>query len=404
MHVALVTQNADLELDLRPRAEAEALAAAGFRVTLVGGTRNPKRVRELTKENVSLALYPMPRPAGSAAGQVVELSHAFVAMTRALLHLSRSISIDVVHASNPPDNVWLALGALRATQESKPRFVFDQHDVAPVLLEEKYGHSATGKAFGLPMRSLERASFAKASLVVFANDEYERRARAEGLLRGPAEVVPNGWSLPPAPTSEHWRGDAEHLLAYVGAINEQDYVEHLVEAVARLPRPETVRVCVAGDGAARGAAQRRAEELGVEHSFHWLGWVYRREEMGSLVRSADVCVAPEVDSDFNRLASFVKLVEYMSVAAPIAAHRLAQNVRLCGETVEYADDMSAAGLAAALGRLLAEKERARSLGEAARKRFEASIAWESVGALRLVEAYRTVFAEGRIPANQADTR
>ena len=39
-HVVIVNQNAPLELDLRPRREAETLAAAGYEVTLVGGCRD----------------------------------------------------------------------------------------------------------------------------------------------------------------------------------------------------------------------------------------------------------------------------------------------------------------------------------------------------------------------------
>ena len=47
-HVVIVNQNAPLELDLRPRREAETLAAAGYAVTLVGGCGSPQLVRELT--------------------------------------------------------------------------------------------------------------------------------------------------------------------------------------------------------------------------------------------------------------------------------------------------------------------------------------------------------------------
>ena len=45
VHIAIVSQNADLAVDIRPRAEAEALAAAGHTVTLVGGTEHPARLR-----------------------------------------------------------------------------------------------------------------------------------------------------------------------------------------------------------------------------------------------------------------------------------------------------------------------------------------------------------------------
>lgn len=391
MHVALVTQNADLELDIRPRSEAEALAAAGRAVTLVGGTKNPARVREITDPAVGVALYDMPEPASGAAGQVRELSQSFRRTARALARLARQRPIDVIHASNPPDNAWLLSPLVRPFQDFAPAFVFDQHDVAPVLLEEKYGSAGALRAAAVAARRLERSSFARARLVVFANEEYETRARREGLLRGDAVVVPNGWSLPDVETSDAWREGARHLIAYVGAIGEQDHVAHLVEAAALLDDRDGVRVCVAGDGSGLPEARRRAQELAVEERFNWLGWLYGREEIASLVRSADVCVAPELESDFNRLASFVKLAEYMSAGAAIAAHRLPQTERLCGDTIEYASDMTPRALAAALRRLLDDPERARRLGAAARDRFERSVAWDAVGAPRLVDAYDRVF-------------
>jgi glycosyltransferase involved in cell wall biosynthesis len=402
MHIALVTQNADLALDIRPRSEAEALAAAGFSVTLVGGTEDAARVRELTQAAVQLALYGMPSAAGGAGGQVLELGKSFTRMARTLVRLCRRAPIDVVHASNPPDNVWLVLPLLRAAQGFAPRFVFDQHDVAPVLIQEKFGSGPVMRMTATVARALERTSFRQASLVVFANSEYERRARRERLLLGPGGVVPNGWSLPEVPPSRSWRDGAEHLIAYVGAISEQDHVSHLVEAVAGMTDPSRVRVCVAGDGSALGEVQELAGIRVVADSFNWLGWLYSREEIGSLVRSADVCVAPEIGSEFNRLASFVKLVEYMSAGRPIVAHRLPQTESLCGDTVEYAEDMSVEALAAAIERLLAEPDRARELGDAARERFSRVVAWENVGSRRLVDAYRAVFRGGGTAVSRQD--
>jgi glycosyltransferase involved in cell wall biosynthesis len=388
MHIALITQNSDIALDLRPRREAQALAAAGHRVTLVGGTRSPERAVELA-DPVGVACYRLPDHAESAGGQVVELGTSFALMVRTVLGLARRASIDVIHASNPPDDVWLVPSLLRAAQRAAPRFVFDQHDVAPVLLTEKYGGGRVMRTLARTAALLERRSFASAALVIFANAEYERRAQVQGLLHGPSAVVPNGWSLPPAEPNTELRRGARSLVAYVGAINEQDHVEHLVEAAALLP--EHVRVCIAGDGAARANAERRARELGVADRVTWLGWVYRRSEVASLVRTADVCVAPEQETEFNRLASLVKLVEYMSAGAAVAAHRLAQTERLCGDTIEYADEETPAGLARAIQRLLDDPGRARALGAAGEQRFRERIAWESVGAPALVRAYREAF-------------
>ena len=156
-HVAVVSQNADLELDIRPRAEAEALARAGYRVTLVGGTRNAARVREVTDPGVELALYRLPDEASGALGQVGELARSFVLVTRTVVALARNAPIDVLHAANPPDNLWLLSPVLRLAQGFRPSFVFDQHDVAPVLLAEKYGSGPVMRSLGRFAGLLERA-------------------------------------------------------------------------------------------------------------------------------------------------------------------------------------------------------------------------------------------------------
>ena len=197
----------------------------------------------------------------------------------------------------------------------------------------------------------------------------------------------NGWSLPEVAPDPRWRAGADHLLAYVGTISEQDNVDHLVDAVAELRLPGTLKVVVAGAGSALAAVMARARDRGVAGSFEWLGFVRERERIAALVRAADVCVAPEIDSEFNRLATFVKIIEYMSAAAAVVAHRLPQTEALAGETIRYASDMTAGALAAAITGLLAAPERGRTLGAAALRRFDEQIGWERAGGPRLVAGY-----------------
>jgi glycosyltransferase involved in cell wall biosynthesis len=391
-HIAVVTQNADLVSDLRPRAEAEALARAGFRVTLVGPTAEPGRVREITAPEVAIELFPLPQAARSAAGQIIEQCTTLARSAATLARLCRRAHIDAIHAANPPDDLWLLVDVVRAFQRSRPRFVFDQHDVAPVLIVEKYGSQRLAiRALHALAETFERASFRRAALVVFANPRYRERAAQSRLLRGPHVVVPNGWALT---TQESREQPTCPIVAYVGTMNEQDCVPHLVDAVAASGAADRIRAVMAGDGSARAQAESRAEELGIAASFDWLGWVSDRSAIASLVHSADVCVAPETDSEFNRLASLVKIGEYMSAGAAIAAHPLAQTVEVAGPTIEYAEDMSAESLGAAIRLLLDDRDRASRLGAAARARFEANLRWETAGAPCLVAAYRKLFPGG----------
>jgi glycosyltransferase involved in cell wall biosynthesis len=386
-HVVIVNQNAPLEFDQRPRREAETLAAAGYAVTLVAGSDSPEHARALTAPDVRLELYEQPHEGSGVAGQVREQSQAMARALLALRRAARHAPVAAVHAGNPPDNLFLARRALAPVQGSMPRFVYDQHDAAPVLVREKFSATALVRPLTATARVIERRSFAAAGLVVFANAEYRARAEREGLLRGDHEVVMNGWSLPPAAPDQRFRAGAEHLLAYVGTIAEQDNVDRLVDAVAALPDPGGVRVVVAGSGSALPGVMQRARDRGVAGSFEWLGFVRERTRVAALVRAADLCVAPEIDSEFNRLATFVKVMEYMSAAAPIVAHRLPQTEALAGDTIAYAPDMTADGLAAAIAALLADGRHRRALGVAARARFDEHVSWERAGGPRLVAAY-----------------
>jgi glycosyltransferase involved in cell wall biosynthesis len=391
-HIAIVNQNLALEHDLRPRREAETLAAAGYDVTLVGGCYSPASARRAVDASVGLELYSQPKAGTDVRGQMREQSQAMLRAVAAVMRVSRRRPIAAVHAGNPPDNFFLVAPIIRPLQGFTPRFVYDQHDTAPALLAEKFPDSPFAKSLLATARAIERRSFAAAALVVFASAAYRARAEREALLSGDSEVVLNGFSLPDASPEDHWRNGADHLLAYVGAIGEQDNVDHFVDAIAILAARRSVRVVVAGDGSALAAARERARDLGVASSFDWLGFVEDRSRIASLVRTAHVCVAPESDSEFNRHTTFIKVIEYMSAGAGIAAHRLPQTEAVAGETISYAPDMTPRGLSIAIEDLLDAPERRRRLGEAARLRFDERLSWSRSGGPSLVAAYDRLFS------------
>ncbi len=390
VHVAVVSQNADIVSDVRPRAVASALAEAGYAVSLVGPTRRSEAHLAIDTPGVDLRSFDLPARARSAVGQVREQSLAMARAARVLVSVARRRRIDILHVGNPPDNGWLLQILLWLVQGSRPTFVYDQHDPAPLLVAEKFGRNGLFRVIERVLTWLEAESFRRAALVVFANEGFQRRADQLGLLRSPAVVAPNGWSLSASRASSplDWRDPRVPLLTYVGTTSAQDGLGHLVEAMASLK--VRAQLVVVGDGDDRIHAEELARRFGISDRTVWLGWVMDRSLIARLVAEADACVAPETRSPVNDITSFVKIIEYMSLGAPIAAHRLPQTEIVAGDAIEYAKSDEAGALAEAVERLLADPALASSRRQASRRRFEQALRWEAVGSPRLVEGYRSM--------------
>ncbi len=80
--------------------------------------------------------YPLRAATGGPLGYVREYARRPVAHAAAGARASAARPVDVVHACNPPDLLFL-VGA-RAARPSATRFVFDQHDLVPELFESRF--------------------------------------------------------------------------------------------------------------------------------------------------------------------------------------------------------------------------------------------------------------------------
>lgn len=174
-------------------------------------------------------------------------------------------------------------------------------------------------------------------------------------------------------------------LLFVGRLNAQKGLEHLIAALARMRIPATLDVV--GDGPDRSRLERRTEELGVAGRVRWRG-VLPQHELPRFYRRACALVVPSIEEGLGLVA-----VEAQLCATPVVASAsggLPDVVRdgLTGVLVPPADPDA---LAAALDALLTEPERARALGEAGRMHALATFAPESV-ARRYATLYRAVIA------------
>ncbi len=143
-------------------------------------------------------------------------------------------------------------------------------------------------------------------------------------------------------------------------------VQHLLEAVPLIRRsvPGTVVVFV-GDGELRPQLEARARELGVEGAVRFLGL---RRDVHELLPLFDVAVLPSLNEGMGKAA-----VEAMAAGKPVVASAVSglQDVVRHGQTGILVPPADPEALARATVALLQDPERARGMGEAARRAAEA---------------------------------
>ena len=151
-------------------------------------------------------------------------------------------------------------------------------------------------------------------------------------------------------------------------------LEYLLEAAAALP-PELsgARIAIAGDGPARTAIERLAQERGVGERVILLGF---REDVGDLLAACDIVALPSLREGLS-----IALLEAMSAGKPIIATSIGSHVEVASqaEIALLVPTADSGALAAAIARLAndpalrasARTQRARAVREALHGRPDA---------------------------------
>jgi glycosyltransferase involved in cell wall biosynthesis len=391
--ILIIVENLPVPFDRRVWNEASTLARAGYEVSVICPLGQGATKRYEIIDGIHIYRHPLIE-ARTKPGYIVEYITALFWQFVLTLRIGVTRGIDVIHACNPPDLIFLVGGVFKWTMGTK--FVFDHHDLNPELFEAKFGKKSI---FYQIVRLLERWTFRTADISIATNNSYRRIAIERGGMNPDRVfVVRSGPNLERvaivAPDVSFKKGRA-YCVGYVGVVGAQEGVIYLLRAVRRIVhdlKRSDIQFCIAGSGPELDRLKVQAKELEVADYVTFTGRIADKE-LFQLLNTADVCVNPDEYNEMNDKSTMNKVMEYMALAKPIVQFDLTEGRYSAQGASLYARPNDAADFADKILELLADQERRKQMGELGRRRVLEELAWPHE-APKLLKAYEALFAGG----------
>jgi glycosyltransferase involved in cell wall biosynthesis len=389
--ILMLLENLPFPQDLRVRREANALHAAGYRVSVICPAHKGQPFRE-TIRGVRVLRYPAPPAAHGFLGYVWEYGYSMLASFLLSVLVFCGEGFDVVHAHNPPDTfVFIAL----FYKLFDKRFVYDHHDLSPEMYQAKFrggGKPAVYRA----LVWLEKLSCRFADHVIATNESYAKIARERGgVPEQRVTIVRNGIELSRLEETIRPDGGLEAMgktiIGYVGVMGFQDGVDYLVRALHHLVYGlgrRDFHCILIGGGDAWPDLKAQAHELGLDEYVRFTGFVFGAE-LRRYLSASDICVDSAPSSPYSDCSTMFKIMEYMSLGKAIVAFDLPEHRFTAQHAAVYVPPNDERAFAQALAELMDDPRRRIALGVFGRRRIKSQLAWDYT-VPNLLRVYRMV--------------
>jgi glycosyltransferase involved in cell wall biosynthesis len=239
---------------------------------------------------------------------------------------------------------------------------------------------------------IEKASYKTADHVISTNKSYASIASKRGKKSDhDVFIVRSGpkrnWA-DSAKESPDFRKDHKFQIGYIGVMGYQDGVDLLLRAFELLVNEHDVDayLTLAGGGTEFENLRQLAQELGISSRVEFYGKVRDDQLLKDLIKSSDVCVATDRDSELNNLSTMNKIIEYMALSKPMVLFDSKESRFSAGEAAIYVEPDNYEALAKEIAALLKDTSKMSMLGNVGRQRFLSELCWENQH-LQLESAY-----------------
>jgi glycosyltransferase involved in cell wall biosynthesis len=252
-------------------------------------------------------------------------------------------SLELVAVSQPFDyahyrSAWSGLPLAREKSRFGFKTIFEVNGLASVELKYHYpGLRESGLLTKIRQMELEALELSDA--VICPSDVTRQFLVSLGVERRKITVIPNGCSPADFPASPLLPREAERIptLLYIGTLADWQGLELIIHAMPEIIKQHPAKLRIVGRGRSRQRKllAKQIRKLGLEE-FVSVEAAVPHHEVGALVASADVCLAPLSLNDRNVTQGCcpIKIIEYMACARPIVASNLPVVRELVREEVD----------------------------------------------------------------------
>ncbi|MBD3300049.1 MAG: glycosyltransferase [Candidatus Moranbacteria bacterium] len=373
--VLFIVQNLPVPQDRRVWMEARALKKEGYTVSVISPSFNFSKQKKFRKiKGINVYQFKNYYQPGRFLGYFIEYAYSLFRIGILTLKVYFKHNFSVIHVANPPDLLFLIALPFKLLGV---KFVYDQHDLNPELLKNKFADKSQKKLalFYKVLLWLEKISLKICDLHITPSKSAQKITLKRNKFKAVSVIVRNAVFR----NGNRDKIDKRYLrkvkkfkyvCAYLGVMGSQDGLRNLIRIIDHIVndhKRSDIGFVLMGDGDELSVVKKRAKKLKLNNNIVFTGWADEKMK-NTFLNNADLGLMPDPKNDHSTNSLHNKVLEYMESGLPFVSFDLAETKMIAKKAVIQIKNNNEKRFAKAVIDLINNTKQRKALGKYAQKR------------------------------------